>query len=149
MMRSDLKLVPDLIPQTSFFKNLRSLCPGDWNIIRHEAYRKAGFKCEVCGISGSNLCLLHCHEVWDYNEGTGIQKLVGVQVICSKCHEVKHFGLAQIRGRASQALSHMQKVNGIDREEAETIIEEAGAIWKRRSKQEWTLDVSVLASLKQ
>jgi hypothetical protein len=143
-MSSELKLVPDLVPRSSFFKNLRSLLKSsEWDTVRRAIYQKAGVKCEICGTKGG----LDCHEVWEYDEASGIQTLTGLIALCVKCHEVKHVGLAQVRGRLEHAISHMQKVNGIDRLEAEKIIEKAFKTWKRRSSLSWKLDVTRLETL--
>jgi hypothetical protein len=144
-MPETLKLVPDLIPRTSFFKNLRSMLTAtEWDRIRRASYERAGHKCEVCGSSQG---LLHSHEVWDYDENTGIQKLVGLAALCPSCHEVKHVGLAQVQGRLEQAIGHMMRVNKIGALQARGIVAEAFRIWTRRSRMKWTLDVSALKTL--
>jgi hypothetical protein len=144
-MRTDLKLVPDLIPATSFFKNLRTtLSSHEWDIVRFAIYRAANYRCQICG---EQVRVLDCHEVWEYDEKTGVQKLAGLLGICKDCHEVKHIGLAQMRGRMGQATDHMAKVNGMDRESTEAVIAEAFKIWRQRSQRKWTMDVSALESL--
>jgi hypothetical protein len=143
-MDSTLKLIPDLIPKTSFFVNLRSiLTPEEWDVVRRATYSKAGHKCEFCGASG----MIHCHEVWVYDEATAIQKLVRLVAVCPACHEVFHLGLAEVKGRLKEALAHMMKVNGIGHSRALIIAEEAFRIWRQRSQITWTLDVSALDSL--
>lgn len=139
-------LRPDLIPETSFYRNLRSaLKPGEWDDVRRAFYRKAGNRCQVCGAKGR----MECHEVWEYDDSKGIQKLAALQVLCDACHEVKHIGLAQMQGRFEIALAHMQKVNGIDRKQAEAIVSLAFKTWKKRSARHWNLDISALEALVQ
>ena len=146
-MPSNLKLVPDLVPRTSFFRNLRSLLKtGEWDTIRRSVYADAGHKCSCCGEPGGK-SLLHCHEVWEYNEKACIQKLVGLICLCAKCHEVKHIGLAQIKGRYDQALYHMMAVNNESSGVCEKAIQEAFRTWKRRSSLLWKLDVAELERL--
>lgn len=149
MPPSEMRLVPELIPKTSFFKNLRSeLKPGEWDTIRRAAYHRAGFKCEICGSKKTGLRCLDCHETWKYDESKRIQKLVGLISICPKCHEVKHIGLAGMRGRMAIARAHMMKVNKISEESANEAIREAFLEWERRSRMKWTLDVSELEKIK-
>lgn len=131
-------LAPDLVPSTSWFKNLRNKDPKAWEIIRKASYAKAENQCEICGAKGK----LHCHENWSYNEQSGIQKLESLISLCADCHEVKHIGLAEVKGRLEQALTHMIKINGIKLEEAIGIVREAFKIWAKRSKMNWKLDVS-------
>lgn len=140
----NIKLIPDLIPITSWFNNLRSTDPKAWNVIRHLSYAKAKEECEICGAKVP----LHCHEIWDYNMETQIQKLTGLIALCPACHEVKHIGLARIRDRLKNAIAHMQKVNNIEKNEANEIIEEAFSTWSIRSKIPWKLDLSDLESIR-
>lgn len=139
-----MKLEPDLIPRSSFFRNLRAMIkPDEWDTVRRAVYSRSGHKCDICGAAGK----MECHEKWEYDEKTGIQKLVGLTCLCSDCHEVKHIGLAQVRGRYREALEHLKKINRISTEEAEVIVEEAFEIWRARSERTWKLDVSALNDL--
>ena len=132
-----LKLEPDLIPRTSFFRNLRSLLkPGEWDTIRRAVYLKADYRCEICRAIGSNLRVLHCHEVWEYIEKTCIQKLSGLVCLCPACHEAIHYGLAEIKGRSEIALKHIMVVNGIDRDTALSVVKNAFDLWRKRSNQQ-------------
>ncbi len=33
---------------------------------------------------------LHCHEVWDYDDGLQVATLVGLRALCASCHAVVH-----------------------------------------------------------
>lgn len=99
----------------------------------------ANNKCEICG--KFNLTL-DCHEVWEYKDN--IQKLINLEALCKRCHEVKHFGLAEIKGRRQQALKHLIKINNISEKEAEQYIKSESDLWAKRSKQNWKLDISFL-----
>ena len=84
---SYLRLTIEPIPAGSRLAILAKLLPsGQWSRIRHEVYRKAGFRCQICGHEGQ----LHCHELWQYNEQSWHQWLQGFQTLCSDCHAVKH-----------------------------------------------------------
>lgn len=142
------KLTIELIPSSSFFNNLRSLLsPEEWDKIRKGCYKHAGYKCEICtGVGPTHP--VECHETWSYEENTGIQKLVGIIALCPACHEVKHIGLAGIKGRHNEAVSHFCKVNNCSTADAEKYIKEAFSIFQKRSNQEWELDISLLEELK-
>ena len=136
-----MKLTIELVPESCFFKNVRSnVSPADWEILRKDTLQKAGHKCEVCGFTG----LLHCHEVWDYNDQTHEQKLARLQALCPACHEVKHFGLAGVKGRRTFALRHFALLNELSRSEAEGHVYKAFEQWAERSKHQWKLDISFL-----
>lgn len=143
-----MKLTIELVPSTSFFNNLRSLLSSEeWDNVRKGCYKHADYKCEICSGVGPTHPV-ECHETWEYDEKTGIQKLIGIVALCSSCHEVKHIGLAGIKGRRNEAIAHFCKVNDCQAPEAEKYINEAFATWNKRNKQEWQLDVSMLEELK-
>jgi hypothetical protein len=66
--------------------------------------------------------------------------------LCPACHEVKHLGLAGLKGRGEVASAHLAKVNGWTADLAARYVDEAFAIWRTRSSKAWSLDVSALAS---
>ena len=143
-----MKLTIELVPSTSWFSNLRSLLTSEeWDKIRKGCYKNANYKCEVCGGIGEKHPV-ECHETWEYDEINGIQKLVSLISLCPSCHEVKHFGLAGIKGRTKQAMDHLCKVNSCTMSEAEKYVQEAFVVWNKRSEQEWKLDISKLEELK-
>lgn len=143
-----MKLTIELVPSTSWFSNLRSLLSSEeWDKIRKGCYKNAGYKCEICrGVGPAHP--VECHETWEYDEKTSTQKLIGLVALCANCHEVKHIGLAGIKGRHSEAVSHFCKVNECSEIDAEKYIKEVFEVWEKRSKQEWYLDIGLLEELK-
>ena len=140
-MTKNMILEVDLVPQTSHFKNLRSeLKAAQWDYLRKETYAKAGHKCEICGGEGRKWPV-ECHEIWEYNNS--VQKLIGLIALCPSCHESKHIGFAQVRGREKIALDHIAKVNDITLTEAQKHVDESFKEWAQRSKKSWTLDISL------
>jgi len=138
------ELAIELVPATSWGANLRSaLHKRDWDTLRKRVYRLAGFRCEVCGGKGRKHPV-ECHEVWDYDDETHVQKLIRLIALCPACHEVKHFGRAERVGRGDRAFLHLMQVNGWEAERADRHLREAYAVWDRRSHHEWTLDLSWL-----
>ncbi len=139
-----MKLTIELVPSTAWYSNVRSnVTPQEWDVLRKDCYKKAGYKCEVCGGKGSKHPV-ECHEIWDYNDEGCIQTLKGLIALCPSCHEVKHIGLAQINGKFDQALEHLAKVNGITVDEAKLYVEASFEIWGKRSQKEWKLDITIL-----
>ncbi len=143
-----MKLTIELVPSSSWFSNLRSLLSSEeWDKIRKGCYKHANYKCEICeGVGPAHP--VECHETWEYNEESGIQKLVGLIALCPSCHEVKHIGLAGIKGRREEAEAHFCKVNNCSAAEAKKYISEAFSIWSKRSESEWELDIQLLEELK-
>jgi len=119
--------------------------PRDWDRIRSQVYENAGRHCEICGGRGPRHPV-ECHEVWEYDEAASVQRLVRMIALCPACHEVKHIGLAGVRGRADLARQHLAKVNGWSPEVTDRYVQEAFAMWRLRSGRSWSLDISRLAA---
>lgn len=145
------RLTVDLIPSTSWWENVRSKMPkAEWDRLRKHSYRMANYRCEVCegsGLEQGYRWPVECHEVWSYDEATRVQKLVRLISLCPKCHQVKHFGLAQIKGQGAAALRHLMEVNSWTKAEAEAHVRQAFAVWQQRSKIQWRLNLDAIKEL--
>lgn len=141
------KLTVELVPETCWFTNLRSeLRQADWERLKKQAAARANHRCEICGGKGPKWPV-ECHEIWHYDDSKWIQQLRGVIALCPACHEVKHFGFAQLQGHEQRALAHLAKINGWTQHQACTYVQEQADIWAKRSTQHWQLDCSWLNSL--
>jgi hypothetical protein len=137
-------LTIELIPKTSWYKNVRSnVSKEEWEKLKKVTFSRAGYKCEICGGRGDRWPV-ECHEIFTYDDEQHIQKLVRLIALCPACHEVKHIGLAGLRGKAKAARAHLAKVNGWSLEDADLYIEGSFEIWHRRSCHQWSLDLSYL-----
>lgn len=143
-----MKLTIELVPKTSWFKNLRSeLTKKEWDLVRHKCYEKAGNICEVCGDTGFKQRYTHaveCHEIWNYNDKTHEQTLTGLIALCPHCHMVKHPGLAQKNGKLDVVIKQLMKVNSQSFEQAVDELDKSFAVWRQRSEHKWTVDTSFL-----
>lgn len=96
--REPPRLTVELVPAAQWSANLsKSLQGPQWDQLRRQVYRRAGYCCEICGGVGS-AHPVDAHEVWPYEEAgptEGIQRLVGLVGLCPTCHEVKHMGFAR------------------------------------------------------
>jgi len=138
------KLSIELVPQTSWWTNVRSMVSRKtWDIIRRQTYAEANYCCEICGGKGTKHPV-ECHEIWHYDDKKGIQKLLKMIALCPKCHEVKHIGLSSIRGRLKEATTHLAKINGWNEQEANVYIDDAFKIWHGRNCIKWKIDISFL-----
>lgn len=137
---TELKLTIELVPKTSWYNNVRAvLTTTRWNALRSAVCDAAYNVCQICGAEGRD-----CHEIWRYNLKTGVQKLAGMLCLCPDCHMVKHIGLAKVKGKYDEALKHLMKINKLKKRQAEEYVDEAFKLWRERSKNEWTLDLSLL-----
>ena len=138
------KLTIELVPKTQWFTNVRSqVSKEDWDYLRRESYKSAGYRCEICGGVGDSHPV-ECHEIWNYDDNDLIQKLEGLISLCPSCHEVKHIGLTQLRGKYEQARKHMSFVNRWGDERCEYYVDLCFIEWKFRSRFEWDLDLTWL-----
>jgi len=140
------RLTVELVPQTCWFSNVRDrVSREDWDRMRSQVYEHASRRCEVCGGRGSKHPV-ECHEVWEYDETASVQRLVRMIALCPACHEVKHIGLANIKGRGEIAAAHLAEVNGWTPQLTAGYIDQAFDVWKERSARSWSLDVSALTA---
>ena len=134
----------ELVPMTAWFSNVRSILKEhEWRKIKRRIFLNASYRCEICGGCGKKWPV-ECHEIWEYNDNTKKQTLLGLTALCPACHEVKHIGLATKNGRREIATKHLCKVNGWSREQGVNYIEEQFIKWKERSRYDWQLDISYL-----
>jgi hypothetical protein len=141
-----LLLTIELVPKTAWYSNVRSNVSSTvWDKIRREQYAIAGNKCEICNDAKG---YLECHEIWQYNEETWVQKLIGLVALCTNCHKVKHAGLARIKGEEGVVIKQLMKVNKMSSQEAKNYIEGAFEVWRKRSSHIWMLDISYLKKVK-
>jgi hypothetical protein len=139
-------LFVDLIPQTSWFRNVRAAVDrADWDRLRRMVYRRAGHRCEACSDSGVQL---EAHERFTYDIQVGIQRLVRLICLCAACHWVTHFERTMLQGDAAgqAAIDHLQAVTGMIDLEAELHIRDAFDLWARRSEVSWRVDLSLISA---
>jgi hypothetical protein len=138
------RLTIELVPSTCWWSNVRShVAASDWERLRRSTAQAAGNRCEVCGGRGRRHPV-ECHEVWEYDDTRMVQRLVRLIALCPSCHEVKHLGLAGMRGRRGPALAHLGRVNGWSAADTEAYAEAVFEQWATRSRHDWILDCTVL-----
>lgn len=139
-----LRLSVELVPASTWYENVRSeVSQALWKQLKQRTAREAGYRCEICSGRGPRWPV-ECHERWEYDETTRVQRLVGLVSLCPACHEVKHFGFAASQGHAERALRTLMRVNLISRDQAQAHVEEAFILWQKRSAMPWTVDLSWL-----
>ena len=138
-----MKLVIELVPSTIWYSNIRSLVSKEtWDKIRKEQYEKANHKCEICEASAQ----LHCHELWNYDDESHVQKLIGFIALCENCHMIKHAGFSMHTLEGSKIyerdklIEHFCKVNSCRKEDFIKHENEAFKVWNERSKFKWKQD---------
>jgi hypothetical protein len=137
-------LTIELVPKTCWYRNVRShVSAQEWERLKALTFGRAGRRCEICGGRGERWPV-ECHEIFSYDDENRVQKLERLAALCPRCHEVKHIGLAGMRGRRREAVEHLARVNGWSTEDALIYIEVCFEVWSRRSLHPWRLDISYL-----
>lgn len=122
----------ELVPKTAWYKNLRAeLTKDEWENVKRKTFIMANYVCEICGGRGS-AHPVECHEVWKYDIDAKVQTLVRTIALCPACHEVKHFGLANLKGRFKIAMNHLIKINRWDEAAGNWYFDQCGEEWLRR-----------------
>jgi hypothetical protein len=143
-LEKEALLTIELVPSTSWFTNVRSqVSTKDWDVIRKETYKKAQDKCQICSGVGSRHPV-ECHEIWEYVDFERTQRLLSFIALCPRCHEVKHLGMANMRGRGDAAIQHLAEVNHWSAGEARRYVKNAFDKWIDRSMFDWNLDLQLL-----
>jgi hypothetical protein len=118
--------------------------------------RRANECCEVCGANRNieQRRWIEAHERWEYDDVQHIQSLRRLIALCSQCHRVTHFGRQSLSLLAlayldapAEARKHLRAVTGMNTAAAEQHIAEAFAVWRERSKSDWTIDLSILDNI--
>jgi len=137
------ELYIDMIPKTSYFKNVRyCFSNNDWDIIRNHIYNRVNNRCECCGVKRSKF--LEAHERWQYDYETNTQKLIRIIALCKLCQQATHYGHSKMKKDITKINEHIKKVKKINDEELKEHIKDAYDIWKERNKVEWKIDLSII-----
>ncbi len=89
---------------------------------------------------------VECHEIWHYDDDSQCQTLTGLIALCPSCHEVKHMGFSELRGKKDEAVAHLALANGWSLQGAFDYVDEAFDVWRERSRHAWQLDISWLGT---
>lgn len=139
------ELFIDMIPKTSYFKNIRTIfSKDDWNIIRHYIYKRVNYRCECCGCYRNKF--LEAHERWSYDFENKIQKLERIIALCRLCHLSTHYGFSKNKKNFYKINEHLKKVKKINDEELENHIKQSYDLWKERNKIKWIIDYSIISN---
>ena len=138
-----MKLEIDLVPQTTWWANVRKLVSKeDWDSIRKKAYADSNHNCAICGKNDR----LHAHELWHYDDKDHVQKLEKIVALCENCHMIKHAGFSMHTADGKQKfdteklIQHFCEVNDCTKKDFLEHEKEAFKIWRERSTHKWTQD---------
>ena len=140
----------NLIPETCWYSNLRSMLPkAKWDLVRKKTYADQQMTCEFCRGQFAAIELqkkhpVEAHELWEFDDASHTQILKKVLCLCPDCHLTQHLGCANKMGLLTKVVKHYANVSGITIEQAENIKYDAFQKWKVRSQYEWSLNLDWL-----
>ena len=146
MSYQDRLLNIELVPESSWCNNVRShVKKSSWDRIRKQVYKDYQHKCGICNSKGA----LAAHEIWNYDDSSSKQTLIGMIALCGLCHHVKHIGFAEIlanQGKLNfqRVVNHYCKINKCTNDEFWADREEAFYEWSKRSRNTWSVDISYI-----
>ena len=138
------------VPFSSRFSSVRSyLGHADFNRLKKAVFARAGYRCEIClenGFEQGHQHPVECHEVFEYDEVKGTQKITALMSLCPNCHSVKNIELSRAKSddEFEAAMTQLAKINGWSKVQAQTYYQHALHVWKERSKKSWELDLDML-----
>lgn len=139
------KLRIQLIPESSWYYNLRSVLPKDeWNKLRKKVYAYFGYSCATCRSSGE----LHAHEVWKFDARKERQSLRRIVALCENCHSVEHFGRTMMVSPVyvSRITKHALKIFKCTPLQFQKKVDKAFAVWQQRNLHVWKVDFGPYAN---
>ncbi len=140
----------ELIPEGTWYKNVRKeFSEEHWDLIRKHTYTEAGYVCQICGGVGPEWPV-ECHERWEWNDNTGVQKLIGFIALCPKCHQVKHIGHSYATLSKTKILrlySHQRRINKWKVADQAVYFEKVALRQEKRNLISWTVDMTFAKKL--
>ena len=149
--RRRLKLKCEFVPMPLWGFNLRAdqgLGKGRWDTLRRKLKESGQTSCVICGSADR----LHSHEVWEYHDRSkpepSIAKLLRVEMVCRKCHDVKHWGSTLkliAEGKITRAgylglRKHFRTVNKCSQKDFDRHLRSSLRLHQKRSANEWRID---------
>jgi hypothetical protein len=145
--RPGFRLQFALVPQPLHFLNLRApdrMGKQRWSTFRRNLIKAGQNHCAVCGRGEK----LFAHEVWEYIDRGCVAKLLRIDLVCQKCHDVMHWGsttrlAAEGKfkpGSIAALKKHFRTVNKCRQADFDRSLARHEAIWRKRSLKKWRVD---------
>lgn len=162
LAKGQMRLGIEVVASSTHRSNLRAyLNREEWKKFARETYRKANYRCEICGgyfngnepkevsalrVHGGSTHPVECHEVWDWNFASSLQKLVRLISLCPACHAVKHWHLSVLRFTEEPVMTWFCHVNGCTKKKARKYLDNLFDFHIENDfhKIPWNLDLSFL-----
>jgi hypothetical protein len=136
------RLTIDLIPRATWGMNVRTLAPKLWPPLRKKAIHANGARCASCRNAPHKA--FQVHEVWEFDYLEGVQRLIAFEVLCERCHAVKHAGrtVATREDGVRFILRELVECNSWTINDAKEHLQLAFSIWHAKNLIDWLVDIS-------
>ena len=132
-----LRLAVESIPYGSRRASLANLMPrAQWDRLRRSIYRKAHYRCQICGREGR----MYCHEIWQYNDATSHQFLRGFEALCRDCHDTKHLFFIRSNWRRAVLFRRFLTVNRVSREKGIQHLVDVYRQQQKLNRKQWVVN---------
>lgn len=157
--QKNYKIRFEFIPKHQNYKNVRSYLQfknsnfSDWKKIRDTIENRYKNKCCICQLTSQDFderetTLTQCHEVWHFDDIKHIQKLMKLESLCVRCHQIKHINrFHKDETIKNMLLKQYAELNNISIEQANKDYEFATAEKKRLNEEIFILDLSLINKL--
>lgn len=138
------------VPTSSRFASVRKyLSHAQFNTLKKAIFVRAGYRCEIClenGFEQGHEHPVELHEVFQYDDVRGVQKLTALMCVCPNCNTVKNIELSRAKGSAQfqAALQRLSSVNAWNETQAKSYYQHILEVWRERSKKDWELNLDLL-----
>ena len=136
----NLKLELEIIPDTTKYQNLKVAVPQTtWAKLSKDTRIRFNNKCAICGTTQNQL---NCHEVWEWNDKSWVQKLMALIPLCPLCHATKHNNSYLFPEHYKKCQTHFAEINHISLEDMDVkdYISTIERISYKRGTHYWVLD---------
>jgi hypothetical protein len=146
------KLVPAMVPRPLWGRSVYNRLPRkQWEKLRRTVLEAAANTCNRCAAHYESHMV--CNEVWQYDDQQHVATLKAFEIVCRDCDSVLHLGKSLLIGgkrgdegtaeRGEQAVAQLMKVNGITKQQANKLIDDAFGKWMDRSKRKtWAIQIA-------
>lgn len=144
--KKKFKLFIQPVPRSNWGDNLAHMLPKKiWDTLRRAVYKRANFRCELCG---DVLKTLHCHESWFIDDKKFTQTLYSLISLCRECHNSIHWfrteGEVKYNHLSPEYITelkeHFMKVNECTLKQLNSHLEWAMVKLHTRSKSKYSID---------
>ena len=83
---------------------------------------------------------MYCHEIWQFNEQTGYQYLMGFECLCQLCHKTKHYFFARDSQERAILFKRFLTINHVTEQQAMDYLTNINLQQQRLNQRDWVVN---------